>query len=148
MTIKLSGLGADLLTDTLPRWLRGEIVPVAQDEARATYAPRLAKEAGEIDWQQPAEQIERQVRAYQPWPSAYTTWRGQRLKVIRARAVAEVPEGDAAVGAVVGGGDSAGVITGQGTLWLEEVQLAGKRMLEIQVFLRGAPGFNGAHLPS
>ena len=85
LTPKLANLGADLLMRTLPRWLAGEITPVPQPEEGATYAPRIAKEDGLIDWSEPAALIERRVRAYQPWPTAYTRWNGLRLKILRAR---------------------------------------------------------------
>jgi methionyl-tRNA formyltransferase len=87
--------------------------------------------------------IGRKVRAYQPWPSAYTTWNGQQMKVLRARA----GEGVAAPGEVIAGGrNEAGVGTGAGVWWLEEVQLAGKKATPITAFLAGARGFVGSKL--
>ena len=85
LTERLARLGADLLVQTLPQWLRGEIQPSPQPGDGATFAPRIAKEDGRIDWHEPAVLIGRRVRAYQPWPSAFTTWDGQLLKVIAAR---------------------------------------------------------------
>ncbi len=79
-------LGAALLLATLPAWLAGEFTPQPQSAEDATFCPRIEKEQGHIDWREPAEVIARKVRAYQPWPTAYTTWNGQRLKVLRARA--------------------------------------------------------------
>ena len=76
--------GAKLLVDSLPRFLQGDLVSQPQDEARATYAPRLTKEDGEIRWELPAESIWRQVRAYHPWPGSYTRWKGRLLKVLEA----------------------------------------------------------------
>jgi len=147
LTAKLAALGARLLIATLPRWLRGELVPTPQDDAQATLAPRIAKEAGQIDWNQPAVAIERQVRAYSPWPSAYTYWRGQLLKVHRSHAdfVVEVPAG-AGPGQVIPVLDGAAAVAGSGVLRLDEVQLAGKRVLPISTFLRGASGFIGSSL--
>ncbi len=147
LTQKLAALGAELLLSTLPRWLAGAIVPLAQPDEGVTYAPRMTKEAGEIDWNAPAVAIERAVRAYQPWPSAFTSWRGQRLKICRARVGQARPE-TAVSGQVIGEPHQAGVVTGDGVLWLEELQLAGKRVLPIVTFLRGAPGFVGSKLPS
>lgn len=152
LTAKLAALGARLLIQTLPRWLRSEIQPQPQNEQLATFAPRIEKGAGEINWREPAEIIERRVRAYQPWPSAFTTWQGQRLKVVRATASSEGRAGE--VGEVYSAGADTysavshrtGVITGHGTLWLNELQLAGKRPLPIEAFLRGAPGFVGSRL--
>jgi methionyl-tRNA formyltransferase len=143
LTEKLSHLAAELLVRTLPGWLSGEIEAVPQGEEGATYAPRIEKGDGRIDWREPAEVIARKVRAYQPWPSAYTTWNGQQMKVLRARA----GEGAAAPGEVIAGGrNEAGVGTGAGVLWLEEVQLAGKKATPITAFLAGARGFVGSKL--
>ena len=146
LTAKLAGIGARLLTETLPDWIAGALTPEAQDEALATYAPRIEPRAGEIDWHAPGEEIARKVRAYQPWPSAFTTWRGDRLKLLRVRFEpgAEGP----APGTVCGDGSCVGVVTPTGTVWLEEVQLAGRRALPIGDFLRGAQGFIGANLAS
>lgn len=146
LTTKLAQLGADLLIATLPDYLTGKLIPQPQGAEDATYAPRLTKEAGAIDWYAPAGMIERRVRAYQPWPSAYTIWAGQRLKIIRARADTQArPTGEPGdvIGAVRG---AVGVITGSGVLWLDEVQLAGKRSLPLAMFLAGARGFVGSRL--
>jgi len=123
---------------------------MAQPAVGASYAPRIEKQDGRIRWGEPAVLIARRVRAYQPWPSAHTRWRGETLKVVRARPGAEKGNEGAGTGnqgLVVGGAQNrAGVITGDGVLWLEEVQLAGKRALPIETFLRGAPGFVGSRL--
>ncbi len=149
LTARLAALGAGLLVATLPRWLRGEITPTPQDDALANYAPRISKEAGEIQWPLPAAQIARQVRAYNPWPSAYTSWRGQRLRILCAHPEPDAPlPAEAMPGQVLSAAGRAGVVTGQGVLWLDEVQLAGKRILPIEAFLRGAAGFAGSRLPS
>ncbi len=142
---RLAQLGADLLAETLPLWARGEIVPQPQDERQATYAPMLRKEDGWIDWREPAVLIERRVRAYQPWPTAMTRWQGKVLKILRARPhptthLAKLP------GTVVAWEQGAAVVTGEGVLELLEVQLAGKRPLEVVAFLRGARGFIGSRL--
>jgi methionyl-tRNA formyltransferase len=150
LTAKLAALGADLLTSTLPRWLAGEAHPIPQPSEGASYAPRIEKRDGQIVWREPAALIARRVRAYQPWPSAYTNWRGQLLRVIRARAGDDNEEqgpetGDSGL-VIQDRRGQAGVITGEGVLWLDEVQLAGKRTLPIEAFLRGASGFVGSRL--
>jgi methionyl-tRNA formyltransferase len=162
LTSKLASLGADLLVRTLPRWLAGELTPMPQPDEGATYAPRIAKEDGQIDWSEPAALIERRVRAYQPWPMAYTRWKGLGLKVLRAQADQESGDRDQGTGdrgqgsegrnqepgmIIAGKTGSAGVLTGRGVLWLEEVQLAGKRAAPIGAFLQGARGFVGSKLP-
>ena len=148
LTPKLAALGADLLVRTLPRWLTGELTPLPQPEEGVTWAPRIAKEDGQIDWSEPAILIERRVRAYQPWPTAYTRWNGLGLKVLRARADQESGDRGQEPGTIIAvktGG--AGVVTGRGVLWLEEVQLAGKRATPLGAFLQGARGFVGSKLP-
>ncbi len=147
LSARLAVLGADLLIETLPRWVAGEISPQPQDDEQATYAPMLRKEDGYVDWAEPADVLARKVRAYIPWPTLMTRWRGKWLKILRARAHPEARV-EGSPGTVVAWGQSAGVITGQGVLELLEVQLEGKRPLEIEVFLRGARGFIGSVLES
>ena len=74
------------MVETLPGWLEGEIEARPQDGSLATYCRTLTKEDGRLDWTRPADALDRQVRACDPWPGAHTTWAGQRLKVLRARA--------------------------------------------------------------
>jgi methionyl-tRNA formyltransferase len=73
---KLAHLGADLLIETLPRYLSGELKPQPQNESRATYAPMLKKEHGLLDFTKPVEELVRGVRAFNPWPGAYFEWNG------------------------------------------------------------------------
>ncbi|NOX63373.1 MAG: methionyl-tRNA formyltransferase [Chloroflexi bacterium] len=139
---RLAQQGARLLIDTLPCYLEGKLAPRPQDDAAATVCRLIKKERARIDWTQPAAYIERMVRAYNPWPSAFTFWQGQMLKVGRAKAV----EGEAEPGRVVAFERGAAVGTGAGLLALEQVQPAGKRMMSIADFLRGRPEFIGAKL--
>lgn len=136
---RLSEMGADLLVRTLDSIAAGAIVPERQDHARATLAPILKKEDGRIDWSLPAAVVHNRVRGFQPWPGAYTTFRGQSLHVWKSRIPQDapaVPEG----GLLRCHGLWAGC--GQGTaLELLEVQLEGRRRV-------GAPDFaNGLRLP-
>jgi methionyl-tRNA formyltransferase len=143
LTAKLAALGADLLVRTLEGWLTGKVAVVPQQEEGATFAPRIKKEHGRIDWTEPAEMIAAKVRAYQPWPSAYTTWNGQMLKILRSRA----EEGSGEPGTVIAAGrGTAGVVAGSEVLWLDEVQLAGKKPTPIAAFVAGARGFVGSRL--
>src|SRR5947199_2193214 len=92
LTAKLAQLGAQALLDALPLWVEGRIAPEPQDAQQATHTRMLQKEDGEIRWDRPAAVIARQVRAYTPWPSAYTHWRGKLLKILSAHAFAGIPD--------------------------------------------------------
>jgi methionyl-tRNA formyltransferase len=148
LTGKLSLISAHLLQEALGGWLRGEIVPQPQNEAEATYFLQLKKEAGQIDWKLSAVEIWRRVRAFNPWPVCYTTWRGKQLKIVEAAVIAE--EGGHRVGLVValsGHEAAVGVGTGEGILGVKKVQLEGKRVMTSAEFLRGQRDFIGAVLP-
>jgi methionyl-tRNA formyltransferase len=142
LTNRLAERGADLLVATLPRWLAGELPAIPQHElpGELSHCGRLEKEAGRIDWQQSASQIERMTRAYNPWPSAYTLWRGELFKIWEATALT----GQAEPGAIIMTPHGVAVGTGAGFLLLRTVQPAGKRAMPIQSFLNGAPDFVGS----
>jgi methionyl-tRNA formyltransferase len=135
---RLAVLGAELLVETLPGYLSGELEPQPQDDSRATYAPMLKKEDGQLDFSQPAARLERRVHAFNPWPGAFTTWQGQPLKVHQARALEEPSPG---LGQTVVYGGLPAVGTGSGLLILDEVQPAGRRPMPGTVFLNGARGW-------
>jgi methionyl-tRNA formyltransferase len=109
---------------------------VPQDDTQATYTTLLTRANGQIDWTQPATYIERMSRAYDPWPGAFTLWRGQPLRVIEAHASSVVPEA-AAPGTLVLLGSKLAVATGEGALELVRVQPAGKREMAAGDWLRG-----------
>jgi len=88
---RLAAMGADLLVETLEGLAAGSIVPEKQDSTQATFAPLLKKEDGLIDWTRPAHDIHNQVRGLQPWPGAYTTFRGQPLRIWKTKAQALGP---------------------------------------------------------
>jgi methionyl-tRNA formyltransferase len=133
--LQLADLGAQLLVDTLPGYLRGEIQPVPQDHEFATYAPRLKKSDGELDFLQPAKFLARKVRAYNPWPGVYTYYQGQILKVTNAHAT---PCMTAIPGKYDVIDDKPALGTIDGILVLDEVQLAGRSRVTGEEFLRGA----------
>ena len=142
---RLAVVGAQLMADTLPKYLRGEIVPQPQPEDGVTYSPKIDKANAQIDWGRPAIEIERMVRAYLPWPGTQTVWDGQMVKVLQAQVI----EGkrDRAIGQVGKLSDgSIGVMTGDGVLVLKEIQLAGRKALKAEDFVRGQPKFIGAVL--
>jgi methionyl-tRNA formyltransferase len=145
LTEKLGQLGGQLLLDTLPHWLAGEVTPREQDESQATYAGMLRREDGRITWTKPAEQIARRCRAFYPWPGAFTFWDEKRLKVLSARPLfVNLPT--EAPGKVVQVNSNIAVVTGEGLLILEELQLAGKRPLSAEEFARGQREFVGSLL--
>lgn len=136
LTVRLAELGAQLLVETLPAWLAGTIQARPQDDSLATYCRPLKKADGHLDWSQPAERLDRQVRACDPWPGAYTVWQSQRLRVLRTRAWPEW-HGEGQPGQVLALDAGIGVVTGQGVLELLEVQLAGKKPMAGESFARG-----------
>jgi methionyl-tRNA formyltransferase len=131
---KLSQLGADLLIETLPDYLSGKIEPVPQPEEGMTYAPMLKKEEGRLDFTHPADELERRVRAFHPWPGAFMDFDGTLLKIHRAH----VEKGDAEMGQRLMYGDQPAVGAGNGLLVLDEVQPAGKKSMSGKSFLAGA----------
>ena len=134
VTERLSHLGADLLVETLPDYLSGKIQPVPQPEEGMTYAPMLKKEEGRLDFTRPAEELERRVRAFNPWPGAFMDFDGALLKVHRALTEA----GTAQMGQRLIYLDQPAVGTGAGLLILDEVQPAGKKPMNGNSFLAGA----------
>jgi methionyl-tRNA formyltransferase len=166
---KLSKMGAELLLETLSRWMAGTLPRQPQDESQATQTRLLRKEDGSIDWRLPAEVLARQVRAYTPWPGTATIWRGKTLKVLRAAAQEtetvrsdemagsagaeshnQRPKSEEAKGSIgqvslqiVSGSRTLAVRCGQGALRLEVLQLEGKRPLSADEFVRGQPGIVG-----
>ena len=149
LTEKLSLVGAHLLQEALSGWLRQEIAPQPQNEAEATYFPRITKEEGEIDWRLPAVEIWRRVRAFNPWPGCYTSWQGKQFKIIEAEPVTggkNVKTGQ--VVALDREGAAFGVKAGSGILGVLKVQMEGKKAMSAGEFLRGQREFIGAVLPS
>lgn len=146
LTEKLSLTGAQLLLEILPRWVNGKVTLQEQDSSLATYTSMIDKEAGMIEWNLPATDLWRQVRAYQPWPGSYTRWLGKQLKILEA-----VPlEGRSDIpGRVVVTADKTGfgVMTGAGILGIIRVQMEGKRTMTAEEFLRGQRQLPGAILP-
>lgn len=142
---RLAALGAELLIEVLPRWLQGDITPRPQNDEAATVTRMLKKEDGRIDWSAPAVQIERQIRAYTPWPGSFTTWQGDRLKVIEAHTTDNSVD-NVAPGTVEMLDADVAVATGAGWLVLDKVQLAGKNVVAADEFVNGYQDFVGSQL--
>ncbi len=141
LTLKLAELGAQALLEALPLWVTGKITPIPQDEQQASHTRMLSKENGKICWDLSATVLARQVRAYMPWPGSYTYWRGKMLKIVTAHAVSVEPPIPGVPGTVrireEAGHQMLAVITGAGLLIIKHLQLAGKRAMGTEEFLRG-----------
>lgn len=130
----LSTLGADLLIDILPDYLSGKITPQPQPEEGATYAPMLKKEDGRLDFTSDVNELERRVRAFNPWPGAFMDFNGGLLKVHRAHV--EEDNAEAWKRLIVQNRPAVGARGG--VLVLDEVQPAGKKSMSGRSFLAGA----------
>ena len=128
---RLAKLGAGLLVETVTRIEQGTAPRIKQDESCATYAKKLTKEDGRIDWTRHAVEIERQIRAFDPWPGAYTQDGDLLLKIWKAQVVenASGKPGELLPGFIVA--------TGQGGLRILELQPAGSKRMSFDAFSRG-----------
>ncbi len=139
---KLANLGADLILPALEGLLTGRIIPQPQPEKGVTYAAKLTKEEAFLDWRKPAQQLERQVRAFMPWPGSYFIWGGEKIKVLQASYESlsfssqpgEVLDSDLLVACA------------HGALRLIELQRPGKSVLKARDFLNGMPLLKGTQL--
>jgi len=134
LSVKLSNLGSDLLIETLPAYLSGHLMLKEQDSTHATYAPMLKKEDGLLDFGLPAIDLDRQVRAFNPWPGTFMEWNGQILKVHHVHVVNQ-PTDKPGKHLVIDG--TPAITTAQGILVLDDLQLAGRKIQTGQEFLRG-----------
>lgn len=134
---KLSLLGRDLLLETLPKLLAGELEKEPQDEAQVTFSPNITREQEAVDWTKSAHLIDCQIRGMRPWPIAFTTYQGARWKLWGATPLAETTE--EAPGTIIYKGKKAlWVACGDNSvLAIEELQPAGKGRQSIQAFLNG-----------
>ncbi len=149
LTAKLSLIGAEMLLEVIARYVKGELSPVPQNNAGVTYCRMISKEEGEIDWNLPAADIWRKVRAYQPWPGCFTRWQGKQLKIIEATPLPgqqSIKPGQ--VTALEKGKAGFGIGAGDGILGVVKVQLEGKKVMSAEEFLRGQQKIIGAVLPS
>ncbi len=131
---KLAPLGAELLVETLPKYLSGELQPQPQPEEGATYAKMLKKEDGRLDFSLRAEELERRIRAFSPWPGTFLEWEGAPLKVHRAHVDRRKSPGSG-IKLKVEGVPAVGAV--EGVLVLDQVQPAGKKPMDGKSFLAG-----------
>ena len=145
LSVKLSKIGVDLLIRTLDGLDRGEITPMPQDHGKATLAPLLKKEDGLIDWRDTSDNIYNKIRGLDPWPGAYTFYKGDRWGIWKAEPPDKQPDKqidkqlpsytpgeivDVQPGGIV-------VAAGYGALMIREIQVVGKRKIGVVEFLRG-----------
>ncbi len=132
---KLSGLGADLIVEALRDIEAGKLQPEKQDEESSTHVGKISKSMGLIDWNKSAEELERLIRGLNPWPSAYTFFRGKTWKIWEADVVKEERGEPGKICSVTK--TSVIVHTGDGKLALKSVQLEGKKRMAVKEFLLG-----------
>ncbi|HEQ7717845.1 TPA: methionyl-tRNA formyltransferase [Streptococcus pyogenes] len=131
---KLAIIGRDLLLDSLPAYLSGELKPIPQDHSQATFSPNISPEQEKLDWTMFNQEVFNHIRGMNPWPVAHTFLEGQRLKIYEA----QLAEGEGLPGQVIVKTKKSLVIaTGQGALSLIVVQPAGKPKMSIIDFLNG-----------
>jgi len=161
---KLANLGAKILPDTIKNYINGKIKPKPQDNEKASYAPTLKKEDGKIDWQKKAEEIERMVRTFTPWPGTWTNWQGKIIKISALGGSRPEPAcagraDQPLAGATISGGKNTepeilqinkykpgqtflhngklAVQCGQNALIIKKLQMEGKKEITAEEFLRG-----------
>jgi len=155
---KLAELGTNLLGETISKWIRGMIKPQPQDDTKATFTKILTREDGKINWKKTAEVLEREIRAYLPWPGSYTFWAKAgklvQIKILKTRVLKSqggisypvgktlvVPQNE--LGVQCGKGFSMGV---GDFLVIERLQMEGGKEMGSEEFLRGHPDFIGTIL--
>jgi methionyl-tRNA formyltransferase len=139
----LASLGAELLRAELPAYLAGERTPVAQDHSRATVAPILKKEDGRLDFRSGARLLEARLRAFTPWPGAFTSIQGRMVKVLAAR----VAQGRGEPGRVIAAGaDGIEVACAEGSLVLTLLLPEGRRAMTAAQFVAGRPIARGEQI--
>src|SRR5438128_6738256 len=130
---RLAEIAPEALLESLRLCAEGNAPRIPQDKTLATYAPKLNRESGRINWNEPAETIERKIRAYNPWPGAFTEFNKRKLKVFSATIV----DLRGKAGEVLRKENQLVIGTADGALSLAEVQLEGKRRMNAAEFLRG-----------
>ncbi len=139
---KLAALGARVVLAALDAAARGALTPRPQPRDGVTYAPKLRREEGRLDWRLPAAELERRVRAFDPWPGAFVEIAGERVRVIAATAR---PGAAAAPGTAID--DGLAIACGEGALRLLRLQRPGRAALDAPAFLRGFAVPAGTVLP-
>ncbi len=144
---KLAVCGAQLIVKTLEEIEKGSLTPIKQDDSKSTHAKMLTKDMGKLDFSQEAVVLERKIRGLNSWPSAYTYYKGKTLKIWDADVVEMDAAGECGSISEVTK-DSFCIVTGKGCLRVREVQLEGKKRMEVSAFLLGYPMEKGMVFPS
>lgn len=136
---KLSRVGADLLTETLPNIFAKKITPIKQDESKVTYAPNIKPEQEKIDWTRSNVELYNQIRGLSPWPGAYTTYQGKRMKIWKSEKDNQTYEGKPGEIVDIIDQESFVVVCGnQKGVRITNIQPAGRRKMTVSEYLRGA----------
>ena len=144
-----AGIGAEMMVEAVSSIHNGTVQPVPQNHEKASYCSLIQKTDGIIDWSLPAENIDRVIRAYNPWPSAFTHFNGTKLSIKEAAIYAAQSEkGATAPGTVLGMDKKVGILiqTGNGVICITRLQLQAKKEMDFLSFLNGVHGFIGSTL--
>jgi methionyl-tRNA formyltransferase len=135
---RLAGMGADALAETVDLIARGKAPRLPQDQSQASYAPKLSRKDGAIEWGREAGTVFNHIRGMSPWPGAYTWFGGKMLHVLRARRSAESNRAGRA-GEILTIDEDRGieVATAEGSVWLLELKPEGRRAMSAAAFARG-----------
>lgn len=147
----LAEAGAKLLIETIPKWLSGAITPIPQNETKTTYCKLLTRNDGRIDWTKSAEEIERMIRAFHPWPGTWTIWQSEsgtrRIRIEDADAIESAPPIGGAPGLTWQNQNHPLLIqTSRGSLAIKKLGIEGGNIIDAASFLRGHPSLIGATL--
>jgi methionyl-tRNA formyltransferase len=135
---RLASLGAGLLVSTLDRMTAGDVDETPQDHTRATYAHRLTKDDGRVDWSRPAADLHNQIRGLHPWPHAFSYLEGQRLILLRSTWRPDVTGAEPGT-VITAHGDELRIAAGRGAILITELQAEGRRASRTREFLAGHP---------
>ncbi len=144
---ELAELGGELLLETLPKYISGEIEVKPQSHSQATFTKMIDRKDGQINWSDPAEKIYNQIRALNPEPGTWTSWKGKTLNISQAIEGSLLQEGqNLPVGTVVKIDNDIAIVAKKCYLVLKQIQLEGRKVMDIRSFINGHPDFIGASL--
>ncbi len=132
-------IGSNLIIKTIKGLFEKKITPKEQDHSQATFCKTITKEEAKIDWSKTAQEIERIVRAFDPWPGTWTTIDDKRMKIYPPTVIKNAGEINSKPGEIFKIDNKFGVMTGSGILTLSSLQLEGKKAMSSEDFLRGYP---------